>query len=296
MDAWLLWSMRVGWVLLPLIGGPAMAAALGSGAAGTAATALAWIGFAVGLAAMAVPRTLSLTVLRVIVPASVVPAGLAVAEAGADPGAVATLVVAVLVTVIALLADVGNLFADGSSYGPERRMLLRPPAAVSTVMVPIAWLVLIVGVAAGPLLLADRRWILGGVATVLGLPIAAFLFVALHRLTQRWLVFVPAGLVVVDHMSLVDPVLIPSRTIDGVGPALAGEVDGLADLTAAASGLVLGITTDEPLVIARPTRGEEPTVTETVPGVLVSPSRPGAVLSEARARGLPVGAPAAPNP
>ena len=30
---------------------------------------------------------------------------------------------------------------------------------------------------------------------------------ALHQLTQRWLVFVPAGLVVHDHLSVGDPVL-----------------------------------------------------------------------------------------
>ena len=76
-----------------------------------------------------------------------------------------------------------------------------------------------------------------------------------------------------------------------MGPALADAVDDLADLTADAAGLVLSISTNEPLVIARRTPGKEPTVTESVPGVLVSPSRPGAVLSEAESRGLPVRTP-----
>ena len=291
MDVWLLWSMRVGWVLLPLIGGPSVAAALGDGSVGTVATLLAWIGFALGLLAMAVPRSLSLTVLRVVVPMSIPLAVLAVVRTDPDVGAVIMAVLAVLVTVVALLADVGNLFADGSSYGPERRMLLRPPAVMAAVMVPIAWLALTMGVTAGPLLLADRRWILGTAATALGLPLAFVLFVALHRLTQRWLVFVPAGLVVVDHVTLIDPVLIPSGSFVSMGPAVADAVDDLADLTADAAGLVLSIGTNEPLVIARPTRGDEPTVTESVPGVLVSPSRPGAVLTEAESRGLPVGTP-----
>jgi hypothetical protein len=215
----------------------------------------------------------------------------AVARTDPDVEAVIMLVVAVLATVVALLADVGNVFADGSSYGPERRMLLRPPALTAVVMVPVAWLVLTVGVTAGPLLLADRRWILGVAALALGLPVAFFLFVALHRLTQRWVVFVPAGLVVVDHATLVDPVLVPSGTVAAMSPALEGAVDELADLTAGAAGLVMSITLVEPLVIARRTPGEEPTVTESVPGLLVSPSRPGAVLSEAESRGLPVGTP-----
>ena len=291
MDVWLLWSMRVGWVLLPLVGGPSVTTALGDSAVGTTATVLAWIGFGVALVAMAVPRSLTLTIVRVLVPMSVPLAALTVARTDPDVGAVVLLILAVLVTVVALLADVGNLFAAGSSYGPERRMLLRPPAIAAAVMVPVSWVVLAVGVTAGPLLLADRRWILGLAALALGLRVAFFLFVALHRLAQRWLVFVPAGLVVVDHATLVDPVLVPSPMVAAMGPALDGAVDDLADLTADAAGLVVSITLDEPLVIARRTPGKEPTVTESVPGVLVSPSRPGAVLAEAESRGLPVGTP-----
>lgn len=289
MDAWLLWAMRVGWVLLPLVGGPAAASALGDRATGTTATVLAWSGFGLGLIAMAVPRTLSLTVLRVVVPASVPFAIFTVVRTDADTGAVAMLVLSVLVTVVALLADVGNRFADGSSYGPERRMLLRPPAAVALGAVPVAWVVLVAGVVAGPLLLADRRWGLGIAAVAVGFPVAFFLFVALHRLTQRWLVFVPAGVVIVDHSTLTDPVLVRSEIIETMGPALVDAAETLTDLTADAAGLVLSITTDQPVVLARSTPGEGPTVTESTTGVIVCPSRPGAVLAEAEARGLPVG-------
>jgi hypothetical protein len=291
MDVWLLWAMRVGWVLLPLVGGPSVAAAFGDSATGTTATVLAWAGFALGLIAMAVPRSLSLTIVRIVVPASVPLAAFTIVRTEAEAGALVMLGLAGLVTVLALLADVGNRFAAGSSYGPERRMLLRPPAAVALGVVPIAWVVLLAGVISGPLLLADRRWVLGAAAVAIGLPVAFFLFIALHRLTQRWLVFVPAGLVVVDHIALTDPVLVPSGYIEAIGPAAVDAVDGLADLTADAAGLVLGITTNEPLVIARSTPGDEPTVTESTPGLLVSPSRPGAVLAEAESRGLPVGDP-----
>ncbi len=298
MDVWLLWAMRVGWVLLPLVGGPSVAAALGDSAAGTTASVLAWMAFGLGLIAMAIPRSLPLTVLRIVVPASVPLAIFTVVRTDPDAGAVAMLVLSILVTVVAMLAEIGNRFADGSSYGPERRMLLRPPAAVAMGAVPVAWLILVAGVTAGPLLLADRRWVLGAAATALGLPAAFLLFVALHRLTQRWLVFVPAGLVIVDHTTLTDPVLVRSEVIEAMGPAIAGEVDGFTDLTADAAGLVLSIMTDQPLVIARVTPGEEPTVTESTTGVLVSPSRPGAVLAEAESRGLPIGAthPTSPNP
>lgn len=291
MDVWLLWAMRVGWVLLPLVGGPSVTAALGDGATGTTATVLAWVAFGLGLVAMAVPRTLPLTVLRVVAPASVPFAVFTVVRTDAEAGSVIMLVLAVLVTVLAMLADIGNLFADGSSYGPERRMLLRPSSAVMIGAVPLAWMVLVVGVVAPPLLLADGRWIIGILAAVVGIPAAFFLFVALHRLTQRWLVFVPAGLVIVDHTTLTDPVLVRSEIVDVIGPAVVGASEGMTDLTADAAGLVLSITTDQPLVIARVTAGEEPTVTESTTGVLISPSRPGAVLAEAESRGLPVGQP-----
>ncbi len=297
MDVWLLWAIRVGWVLLPLVGGPSVAAALGDSATGTTATVLAWMAFGLGLIAMAVPRSLPLTILRVVVPTSVPFAVFTAVRTDAAAGAVAMVVLSILVSVLVMLAEIGNRFADGSSYGPERRMLLRPPAAVAVGAVPVAWVVLVAGVTAWPLLLAERLWILGVAAAAVGLPAAFVLFVALHRLTQRWLVFVPAGVVIVDHTTLTDPVLVRSNIIQAMGPAVAGAVDGLTDLTADAAGLVLSITTDEPLVIARVTPGEEPTVTESTTGVLVSPSRPGAVLAEADARGLPVGAtqPTEPN-
>ena len=92
-----------------------------------------------GLIASAVPRPLSLTILRIVVPASLPLAVLTVARTDPDPEAVAALVLALLTTALALTADVGNLFADGSSYGPERRMLLRPPAAVALLVVPVSW-------------------------------------------------------------------------------------------------------------------------------------------------------------
>ena len=54
--------------------------------------------------------------------------------------------------------------------------------------VPLAVAVVGAGIAAGPLLLADERFVAGIVATVIGFPLAYLLVRSLHALGARWLV------------------------------------------------------------------------------------------------------------
>ena len=51
------------------------------------------------------------------------------------------------------------------------------------------------GVVTGPQLLADRQWLIGGVAVAVGAAVGAVGARQLHLLSRRWLVFVPAGVV-----------------------------------------------------------------------------------------------------
>ena len=69
------------------------------------------------------------------------------------------------------------------------------------------------GVAAGPLLLAARQWVLGAVALVVGAVAVWWGVRVLHGLSRRWVVFVPAGMVVHDPLALVDPVLVPRAAL-----------------------------------------------------------------------------------
>ena len=72
----------------------------------------------------------------------------------------------------------------------------------------------------------------GAIVTVVGFGVAWFPLNALHRLTNRFLVFVPNGLVVHDPTQLREPVLFVKREIAGLAPAPADTT--AKDITAAA--------------------------------------------------------------
>lgn len=279
------WLLRAVWATLPLVAGPTLAGALDptSTALRTSASVGLWVIWALTLGALLVPRTTSLTAARVVVPASVVAAAWA-ALLVEDPGLGETAALgATAVTAALVLAPaVGEAFVNGSSYGDERRLPLRVPAPLLVGPLPLAWVVAVTGAVAGPLLLAAERWLAGGLVTVVGWPLAWFAVRSLHQLARRWVVLVPAGLVLHDHLALVDPVLVPRRMVARLGPAAAGS-DAL-DLTQGASGLALELQAIEPirLTVAGAGRHRTGTAAE-VDRVLVTPTRPGALLAEARA-------------
>jgi hypothetical protein len=252
---------------------------------------LAWAAWTGVLVAVALPRTTSLTALRTAAPA-VVGAALWAGITAGDPGA-AEVVGLAWVAVVALVSfapATGEAFVNGSAYGDERRMPLRIPAAVAAGPVALAWAAVVAPVVAGPLLLASRAWVAGAVVSAAGVPLAVLGARALHGLARRWLVFVPAGLVVHDPMALMDPVLFTRTRIARFGPAPA-EPNAL-DLTRGALGLALQLELEEPTtLIPRPAataRGAPGTPVE-VTRLLVTPTRPGAVLALAAERQIPVG-------
>ena len=281
------WLVRVAWLVLPLTVGPALTSALddASTAVRVVGAALAWAAWAVVLVAVLVPRTTSLTVLRVGAPAALAVGVWAAVVAGGWTCGVAV-ASGVVVCALALCGPVTDAFVDGSSYGPERRMALRAPGTLLAGPVVLAWAAVVVGIAAGPLLLAARAWVFGGLALVAGLPLAFVGVRALHTLSRRWLVFVPAGVVVHDPLALAEAAMFPRAMVRRIGPAEVG-VDA-ADLTGRALGLALHIALAEPARVAL-ARGRRAPELVTVDGVLVTPARPGTTLAEARTRRLPVG-------
>lgn len=285
---WAQWGFVAAWVLLAALGGGEVGAALDhrSAPVRTVATALVWAGWSLGLVAAMVPRSLSLTVLRVLAPA-----GLGVALWAGVPGdpAVAGPLVAAVATVLSLLPETGERFVQGSAYGMERRLPLRPPPLLVAGPVPLAWSVLVAGVCAPPLLLAAQQWVAAALVTAVAVPGVAVSARSLHGLSRRWVVFVPAGLVLHDSYTLDSPVLFPRRMVERLAPAPAGT-DAL-DLTAGAPGLALELTLREslPMVLAptgwrRRAQGE----TGRVSRLLITPTRPGRVLTTARERRIRV--------
>ena len=288
------WGFAVAWGSLALTAGPALADALDpSRTTFRSTTSIAlWVIWAVTLGAGLVPRTVTLTGVRIVAPAAVIAAAWAAAATptlGVDDAV--ALVATTIAAAVALAPAVGDEFVNGSSYGHERRLPLRAPGAMLLGPIEVTWLVVVLGAVAGPLLLADQSWIAGGFLLVVGWPAAWWGSRSLHALARRWLVFTPAGVVLHDHLSVVEAMLVLRNVVASVGPALADST--AHDLTQGAPGLALEIQTREPVAISptprRQLRVRGTVVSEDVSAVLFTPSRPAVVLAEAADRGYRVG-------
>lgn len=287
------WAPAIVWLSLPLTAGSAFAHALDSRSDAVALTSAVglWSLWLLGLIAAFVPSAVSLTAIRILMPASVVAAGWAALAVpnGAEFAESAALGITSLCAVLSLSASVGYTFINGSSYGDERRLPLRPPAPVLFGPLELVWAAMVASVFAAPLLLAAKQWTPGLIVSVL-----AVLFVlggsrALHQLSKRWLVFVPAGIVLVDRSALLDALLVQRHLVSSIG--LAGEDSTAVDLSVGAVGIQVEIrlsATDS--IIPTPARRDRHKIIEPidVTAVRCTPTRPGWVLDEAKARRLSV--------
>ena len=254
----------------------------------TAVSVTLWSLWAVGLVVLVLPGAIALTLGRIVVSGNVATSvwALIVIDDRSLTDHGTTMGITLAAAVAVLLPTFGDATVDASSYGDERRFLLRPPGAVVLFVLVPTWVVAVAGSIAGPLLLADQRWMIGAISTALGLPAALWALRSLHGLARRWVVFVPAGLVVHDHMSLAQPVLFAKSEISALGPASA--TTSATDLTAGSLGLALELQlanlSNMAIVVGRG-RSEE----KGVVALLVSPSRPASVLAVASERGIKIG-------
>ena len=287
-----IWLLRVAWATLPLTAGPAVGAALRdwSDAPQVAAEVLLWLTWGVGLLATIAPQPLALTALRTFAPAYLLLA-IVIAVDG-SPTTLATVGVVVATAITAVLSsghDIALASANSQSYGDETRFPLRTPPALFLGPIPLARLLVVAGLAAPVLLFADGQWVWGTIALVIAGAVFAVLPRALLGLSQRWAVLMPAGFVIVDPMTLADPVLFVRELVSGFGavPPEAAPVTA-TDLRLGASRGSVRLQLVDRVEITRAARGRKPAETLLTDDIRSAPVRRDDLLTLAAARRLPI--------
>lgn len=282
------WVARLAWILVAVIGGSAVESAVDGRSSAVAWTAAigGWGLWAAGALALAIASVWSLTVVRIVVPMSLI----ATITAGIGGAPAIDLVLLGGPTVVAAAAvttaEFGRQWVQASAYGDEERFPLRFPVGAGLAAI-ISWLVWAPASIAGPLLVAARSWFAGVPLCVLAIAGAVLLGPRWHRLSLRWFVLVPAGVVVHDPVVLADT--FPLRTAQVASIGLAPADTQAADLTGPASGYAIEVATTESVTAVFAFTPADPNGTAIhLRSFLIAPSRPGRALRSARAHGLPV--------
>ena len=282
------WVARVAWIVVAVIGGSAVDAAVDgrSSAVAWMAAVGGWGLWAVAALGLAIASTWSLTVVRVVVPLALV----ATVGAGIGGATAVDLVLlggpAIIAAAAVATAEFGRQWVQASAYGDEERFPLRVPAGAGLAAI-VSWIVWAPALIAGPLLLAAESWLAGALLTLLAVAGVVLLGPRWHRLSLRWFVLVPAGVVVHDPVVLADT--FPLRTAQVASIRLAPADTQAADLTGPASGYAVEIATTESVTTVFAFTPSEPNGRAIhLRSFLIAPSRPGRALRSARARGLPV--------
>jgi hypothetical protein len=282
------WVARLAWIVVAVVGGSAVESAVAGRSTAVAWTAAigGWTLWAVAALGLAIASVRSLTIVRVVVPLALV-ATVAAGVGGAPAIDLIALGAPSVVAVAAVMtAELGRRWVQASAYGDEERFPLRLPAGAGLVAI-VAWLLWAPAMVAGPLLLAGRSWIAGALVTALAVAGAVLLGPRWHRLTMRWFVLVPAGVVVHDPVVLADT--FPLRTAQLASIGLAPADTEAADLTGPAGGYAVEIATTESVTAVFAFTPSEPNGRAIhLRSFLIAPSRPGRALRSARARGLPM--------
>ena len=192
-------------------------------------------------ASLLVPSPISLTIMRTVVPLSVV-----VSVVASQP-------LAVFCSVVALIVCMSPVFVDamvqGGAYGDETRFALRTPLPY-VVPAVVAWLLYTAALIGGSLLLAARQYIFGAVLVAMGILLSRTIPRRLHRLARRWLVLVPVGIVVHDHLVLHETIMAHSGKILSV--TRTSDIGEAADLTGGVVGdrITIALTEADKVVLS----------------------------------------------
>jgi hypothetical protein len=286
---WTPWIARIGWVVIAVVGSEAVGDAVEGRSDPVAMTAqlVAATVWLAGVLSLVWASTATLTGARVVAPLSIV-AAVAAWAGGADGVTTAGFaVVAALTTVTVATGELGRAYVQASAYGDEDRYPLRPPLGLLVVS-GLAWVLWAAALAIGPLALAARGWVAGVVLTAIAVLGTPLLLPRWHQLARRWLVLVPAGVVVHDPVVLAETLMLRRSQVAALRLAPAGTE--ALDLTGPATGHALELSTKESVTaLLVPAPGADTARAVHLTACLVSPTRPGAALRSAAARRLPVG-------
>lgn len=241
----LLWLTRIAWVVVALCA-PWWSLSDGrSLPVVIAVLAWGWALWLITAAALLVPTPISLTAIRICAP--VVVAGSVAVLWHGDPTQNAFLQAfafagAVITWRSAHHKIVVDEMVQGGAYGQELRFALRTPWPY-VVPAIVAWLLLMCGLVVGTLLLAAQQWIAGVILTAVGVVLVRTVPRRIHRLSRRWLVLVPAGVVVHDHIVLAETMMLRRHNVTSI--ALTDRSGEEADLTGGVLGTRLVFSTRE---------------------------------------------------
>ena len=263
------------------------------------AAAFLWLAWGAGVVALLAPRPAGLTLVRIVAPAFAV---LAIVAAVSDDAStlVAGGAIAGTLAASALVADPSFALAcaNGIVYGDERRYPLRTPPALYLAPLPLARVAAAAGPVAGPLLLANGNIAWGFAALAVGVPLAIAAIRLLHVLARRWFVLVPAGVVLVDPMTLADPVLVVRRQLRALAPAPATEpvAEGATDLRLGATLGTLALALDGAVDVVLRGRARKPDETVQPSALVVAVTARDDLLLASAARRSGTQAAASPPP
>ena len=273
-----LWGPRFLWLAVGVAGVWSIGDAVDgrSQAVRVTVTVAAWLAWGIGVVALVVPSPLGLTVMRML---CALACGAAIVSwvGGASPASGGAFIACTLVCAVLVGgAGFGQCCVQASAYGDEQRFLLRPPAAF-VIPVAVAGLIWCAAVLAAPLLLAAAQWIIGGLLAILAVLLTWLFLPRFNTLSRRWLVLVPAGVVVHDQVVLAETLMISRADVVAIDLALAGTE--AADFTGPASGhaVEIGLRAMVTALLA-PTKTSPRGTALHVQSFLVAPTRPGAVL------------------
>lgn len=198
-----------------------------------------WLSVAISLL---VPSPISATVVHTISPLAVVVAAWAL-----DAPSLFASLVALIVLRSSIIMD---YMVQGGAYGNEQRFALRTPVSFMAPAV-LAWLVLTGTVLSSTLFLASKQWWFGAPLLVIGVVAVRIIPQRLHRLSRRWLVVVPSGIVIHDHLVLAETVMSLTNKIASI-KVVDSTSDG-ADFTGGVIGprLAVELRTPDKIVLSK---------------------------------------------